>query len=313
MTKNQLTLLLYHGVTEAPSKGIENFSGKHIAAEEFRRQMHHIKTACTPLSMDDIVDLARSGDTIPDRAVAVTFDDGYKNNHAVAAPILDEYGLPAVFYVCAGMVGTNMMFATDIVEDCINLSDEQRISISLADGPETIPITTVEDKIVTVNRIKGHCKLISPEERTRVLAELSAVTGVIPSIDHSANYPMMNWAEVREMDSNNLFTIGGHSLYHHTLSKHDAHTLNLDIKTTLGLLEFNLGHAIPHFAYPEGQSVHYNDHVIETLKHEGVICSPSAIDGINESAADLFNLRRIMVGFNDNPFPFDSPAAATTA
>ena len=43
---SHLTILLYHGVTDSKSKGIENFSGKHINAKEFSRQMLFIKENC---------------------------------------------------------------------------------------------------------------------------------------------------------------------------------------------------------------------------------------------------------------------------
>lgn len=313
MAKNPLTILLYHGVTEESSHGIENFSGKHIPAREFRRQMRIVKDNCTPLSMDDVVELARSGAPVPRHAVAITFDDGYRNNHTTAAPILDDLSLPAIFYICAGMVDTDMMFTTDKVEDCINLCRKQQITIALDGDPQLIALATDDDKIAAVNRIKGYCKLVGPAERERVLTDLAAATEVTPAPDHAANYRMMDWAAVKDLDANKLFTVGGHSLYHHTLSMLPPRMLTLDIRTTLGLLEFNLGHPVTHFAYPEGQRVHYDERVIDTLQTEGVVCSPSAIDGINESAADLFNLRREMVGFNGNPFPLDARISGATA
>jgi hypothetical protein len=39
----ELTILLYHGVTDQVSRGIENFSGKHIDHAVFRQQMAYIK------------------------------------------------------------------------------------------------------------------------------------------------------------------------------------------------------------------------------------------------------------------------------
>ncbi|HEV8599586.1 MAG TPA: polysaccharide deacetylase family protein [Gemmatimonadales bacterium] len=36
--------------------------------------------------------------------LAITFDDGYRDNHHVAAPILEQFGLPACFFVTSGFI-----------------------------------------------------------------------------------------------------------------------------------------------------------------------------------------------------------------
>ena len=78
-----------------------------------------------------------------------------------------------------------------------------------------------------------------------------------------------------------------------------------DIELSIGLLEFNLNEKIVHFSYPEGQENHYNQRVIDKLKASKIVCSPSAIHGINDHENDLFNLYRIMPGFMGIPFPYD--------
>ena len=82
----------------------------------------------------------------------------------------------------------------------------------------------------------------------------------------------------------------------------------VDVSTkelSIGLLEFNLNEKISHFSYPEGQEDHYNQRVIDKLKASQIVCSPSAIHGLNNHDNDLFNLYRIMPGFMGIPFPYD--------
>lgn len=44
-------------------------------------------------------------DGVGQPAVALTFDDGYRTWYDVAAPLLAEFSIPAVFFVCSGFVG----------------------------------------------------------------------------------------------------------------------------------------------------------------------------------------------------------------
>jgi hypothetical protein len=114
---------------------------------------------------------------------------------------------------------------------------------------------------------------------------------------------MMSWKNVRELAANNLFLIGGHTLYHEIMTAQKIETMKLDIKTTISLIDFNLNQNTRHYSYPEGQQKHFNKKVINELKCNGIICSPSAVDGENYHDEDLFNLKRVMPGFMGRKFP----------
>lgn len=48
--------------------------------------------------------------TLPDRAVVLTFDDGYRSMLRVAEPILARHGLPSILFVPTGFVGGTSVF-----------------------------------------------------------------------------------------------------------------------------------------------------------------------------------------------------------
>ncbi len=72
-------ILLYHGVTSQKCQGIRNFSGKHIAQDEFDRQIRYISKDCNPVSLRELVRLLRQDQPLPEKTVAITFDDSFKN------------------------------------------------------------------------------------------------------------------------------------------------------------------------------------------------------------------------------------------
>lgn len=301
---NNLTILLYHGVTSAESVGIENYSKKHIDKDSFVSQMKFIKKKCNVVSMDEIIEIFENNKEISPNTVAVTFDDGFKNNYTDAAPVLEEFNIPSTFYITSGIINTDIMFWVDKLEDCINLCKKDKISIHL-DEKREFYLRNKEDKINALNEIKTFCKKNNKTVKNIVIQDVIESTEVKPNVNHSENYKKLDWNELNLMNNNDLFTIGGHSLYHDILSQiKNTSKLELDIELSLNLLKYHLDTEIIHYSYPEGQSNHYNEEVIRILKQNGVICCPSAIDGVNSLKDDLFNLKRIMVGFMGRKFPF---------
>jgi peptidoglycan/xylan/chitin deacetylase (PgdA/CDA1 family) len=297
-----LTVLLYHGVTDKESFGVENYSCKHINAHDFERQMVYLKKNCVTISMDDVVDIVNNECSFPENAVAITFDDGFWNNASIAAPILDSLDLSATFYVCSGMIGTKKMFWVDEIEDCINLTNKNRFDIVL-DQKKSFNLSKDHHKKECISYIKSYCKKIMKKDRLRVVSQLEDILGVHPSPEHAQNYRVMTWSEVKYLSSNKLFTVGGHTLNHDILTSVESVDAKTDIEECISLLESNLGKNVKHFSYPEGQNEHYSDAIINILKGAGIVCSPTAIDGQNSIDSDLFHLRRIMVGFMGRPFP----------
>ncbi|MCP1663264.1 peptidoglycan/xylan/chitin deacetylase (PgdA/CDA1 family) [Methanocalculus sp. AMF5] len=265
--------------------------------------MKFISESCNVISMDEAYRIYHSGLDYPVNAVAVTFDDGFKNNYTVAAPILKEYNIPAAFYVCSGVINTTMMFWVDMLEDAINLSEKEKITIFL-DKEIIFNISDNFNKFLSYTYIKDYCKKVKKNKKDKIVQSVIKETGVEPSVDHATNYLKLSWDELMKMDRDPLFTIGGHSMYHDILTRFDSDDKTfMDLDLSIRLLEYNLGHKIFHYSYPEGQNDHYNMKVITKLKELSIRVCPSAIDGINDISVDLFNLKRIMVGFNKKPFP----------
>ena len=302
---NEFTILLYHGVTNVQSREIENYSKKHISQNTFLSQMKYLKKNCNLISVEDFLTIRENKESLPPKSVIVTFDDGFKNNYTIAAPILDELGVPAVFYVCSGVVDTDVMFWVDILEDCLNFCNKKSIEIEL-DKKHEFMIDNQRNKIDALEKIKIYCKGTSKTKKDQVVSDIQNKTEVEARVEHSPNYEKISWKQLKEMNGSPLFTIGGHSVHHDILASINADQVENEILYSLDLLELNLKTSICHYSYPEGQIGHYNDNVIRLLKKNGILCSPTALPGLNSLDMDLFHLRRIMVGFNGLPFPFYS-------
>jgi peptidoglycan/xylan/chitin deacetylase (PgdA/CDA1 family) len=96
-------VLGYHGI--ARERLSEDLSLLQVAPDRFRRQLELLLAA--GFEFVTLAELARraGGATPPPGLAAVTFDDGMRNNHTTALPILSEYGIPASVYVTIGFIG----------------------------------------------------------------------------------------------------------------------------------------------------------------------------------------------------------------
>ena len=106
----------------------------------------------------------------------------------------------------------------------------------------------------------------------------------------------ISWKKVKNLSSNKLFTIGGHSHKHLSLTSLSTAELKKQIDYSFKLFKNNAKINLKHYSYPEGQKIDFNKKIIKILKKKGIICCPTAISGHNHLIKDdLFHLKRIMI------------------
>ncbi len=99
----EYSILLYHGVHgNGLDLGLRNSSGKHVSHARFAAEMQRLKSLRPVVAMADIGAAHCGEGVLPAGAVAVTFDDGFRNNMTHAWPVLEEYRIPATIYLATG-------------------------------------------------------------------------------------------------------------------------------------------------------------------------------------------------------------------
>ena len=106
---NQARILTYHSVSNFPSEKAIPYD--NVPPELFRTHMEILaRDRFNVISLRDLARIIEVNREIPPRTIAITFDDGYKNNHLNALPVLEEMGFKAAFFVIAGGLGMNEPF-----------------------------------------------------------------------------------------------------------------------------------------------------------------------------------------------------------
>lgn len=290
-----LVVYLLHGVTSEPPRPVRNYTGKHVTAGFFRSFLERLDADGAALDLDEVVRIRRAGGTYPDNAFAITFDDGFENNHDVAAPLLREFGIPATFYVTTGWTAVNGMSWIDRLEYCLERAKPGRLKFPWAGEP--VAFESAADRIRILDEVRAKVKRDRGMNVNAFVEDIFRQCGE-PVVERSDD-PLdrkMSWKQIRALDSDPLFHVGGHTHTHIIMSHVDPGVLEREVDTSLGLLKEKAGVGPEHYSYPEGLDFCFNDRVIELLKSRGVVCCPSAMDGVNTGGESLFHLRRVMVG-----------------
>lgn len=96
---NSLRILTYHKVNDARGNPLS------IPVGEFARQQEFLKRHYSVVSLSDVMSFLYDGKALPNRAVLLTFDDGYQDNMTNAYPVLKKHGHQAVIFIPTDFVG----------------------------------------------------------------------------------------------------------------------------------------------------------------------------------------------------------------
>lgn len=109
----RVPILVYHSVMpHHPGQSAEQ-RALDVDDSVFVRQMRYlVDGGYHVVSFAALVDALEGRDTLPSRAVVITFDDGWENQYRHAFPILRRFGLTATFFVFTTPIGTDAKLMT---------------------------------------------------------------------------------------------------------------------------------------------------------------------------------------------------------
>lgn len=101
--KQSIPILLYHQISPLPHPKFREFT---VTTKAFKEQMKTLeKFKFTPITFGDLLNYKRESITLPSKPVIITFDDILEDAVENSAPILEDCGYKAVFYVPTEYIG----------------------------------------------------------------------------------------------------------------------------------------------------------------------------------------------------------------
>lgn len=232
--------------------------------------------------------LALQSGTLPERALAMTFDDGYADNHDLALPVLQRHGLSAAFFVASGFLDGGRMWNDTVIESVRRTSCTE---IDLRAGPAaalgSLACATVPEKQVAISRIIAASKYLLPTERELwVNAVAKAAVCDLPS------NLMMTSDQLRALHRAGM-VIGAHTVTHPILAQLPTAEIAWEIAEGRRQLEAILNQAVKVFAYPNGKpDKDYDQRAVDIVRQQEFLAAVSTRWGACSSQDDCFQLPR---------------------
>lgn len=278
--RGRLSILIFHRVLQR----FDPMDPGLPEAGDFERRMRWVRDWFNVLPLDEAVQRLFSG-TLPSRALAITFDDGYADNEEIAAPILARLGLTATFFVSTGYLDGGCMWNDRVIES-IRACPADSIDL----GPVGLgrrALASDADRCRVADTVLDAIKHLPPEER-RAATESIAQTAGHPPMPRL----MMSPEQVRSLVRQGM-QVGGHTVSHPILACLDEADAYAEIHDGKSTLEGIVGAPVRLFAYPNGvPDADYRAEHARMVADCGFTAAVSTAWGAGSRQSDRFQLPR---------------------
>ncbi|MBK5204514.1 MAG: polysaccharide deacetylase family protein [Polaromonas sp.] len=276
----RLSILIFHRVL---SQVDPLFPGEQDA-RRFNEVLSWVRQWFQVMPLDEAVSRLGTG-TLPARAAAITFDDGYADNATNAFPILQKHGMAATFFVATSFLDGGRMWNDSVIE-AVRVFRGKALDLGHA-GLGSYFLESHEQRRVAIESLLGKIKYLGQRERQDAVAQVIDVAG-----GRLPDNLMMRSEQVLALRNAGM-QIGAHTCSHPILEKiSDGHALS-EITNSKTSLEALLGEPVSLFAYPNGKpGTDYSAKHVAMVRQAGYVAAFSTAPGVAMQTSDIYQLPR---------------------
>jgi peptidoglycan/xylan/chitin deacetylase (PgdA/CDA1 family) len=301
-------ILMYHRIA---SPEIDPW-GLSVTPQHFEEHLAVICEQAQPLGLQQLAAAQREGN-IPDRAVAITFDDGYSDNLYQAKPLLKKYNVPATVFVTTGHLDSQREFWWDELERVLLNPGTLPETLSLKIGGELRqwhlgaaahyqPDDYDGDRYRKAWEGQSHSRLafyysvwsalrtLPTEQRQLLQDDILCWANAHPQAREE--YRSLTTQELLSLEEGGLIEVGAHTVTHPSLPAHPREVQRQEVCTSKERLEQILKHSIKSFAYPFGD---FSKASVSVVKECGFEYACSTVQLGVWQGSDCFQLPRYEV------------------
>lgn len=299
-THPRIVILGYHSIQERPELYANSIGyGITHSASVFESQMKLVASKYIPVSLEEVRYILQGKKQLRKNAVAVTFDDGYRDNCDIADPILRLYGIPATFYICTSWIGTTeapwfcRLRHAFMTTKCEEWSDSvQGHRYKLCDA---------KNRSAVLQAAIGMASSMTGDTRQATIRTIERDLDVTPL--GAPGDLMMTWDHARKLRRLG-HTVGSHTMTHPNVAHLiDEQIMLTEIGESKRRIEQELQEAILDFSYPHpALNPQWTPKTLEVTKQAGYQTAVTTTPGAVRVGDSPFTLARVMVSGLESDF-----------
>jgi len=215
------------------------------------------------VSLDQLYEMLRSGETNRRPFVAFTIDDGYLDNYTNALPVFEKYDVPFTIFVATDFIDKKAILWWDCVEELIMTHE----SVTTSDG-KTYPCQTFQQRWNTFRYLRERILNLDQNCLEQGLNDMFA------RYDIDWYGPIkekgMTWSQVEELADLPLCTIGGHTVSHPSLKKISPEEAEQEIREGIERIAQFIKQPVRYFAYPYGTPHEIGEREFRIIERLGI-------------------------------------------
>lgn len=223
--------------------------------------------------------------------LALTFDDGWKDNVLYAFPVLQRKGIPASIFLSTGYIGQPRGFWWESIGDRFwqepagvdNIRLQQKLSSYGISVPEKLynnEHTLLKSRLIL--DFLGQLKNLPPFELNELAAELF----------HKGESHAMDWSDVRALEDSGLIRFGPHGHDHYILTRLEPEACVADIRRSHELIREHCRLPLNVYCYPNGNHSPVVQQAVRDLGYSHALATHS---GLIEAGVSAYALPRVDV------------------
>ncbi len=295
----RLPILAYHSIKQIGADYPFDVGVVDATPELFDRQMACVARYFTAITTDELR-AARGGAALPGNPIAITFDDGYRNNLHVAVPILKRHGLRATFFISTAFISERRLFWWDRISYVVKRSARARLLLRY---PRAIDLDLGGDAEAAIKALLKIVKETFALDIERMLDELTVAAGVAWDRDSErrmADELLLTWDDVRALRAAGM-DVQSHTTTHRVLNRLASDEALRELLESRLTLERELGVPVRAVSYPCGYSIEGERRLVAEVAAAGYELgfeSEGRISDVSDGRMRPLHLRRLSTDYD---------------
>ena len=281
-------ILMYHSVLEDPASVADSLGGMIHPRAIFEGQMELLAREFHPVSLDQVGRFVRGEKDLPERAVVVTFDDGYVDNFEMAMPILDRAGVPAAFYVTVDCVEKRRLPWPSRLRFSFRKTDRKEWKNEPA---KVWPLGSERERDAAYLAACDRVAALAGAEQERVVSQIESDLAVRLPAD--SGELMMTWEQVRGLAQHGHL-VGSHTVTHPNLAHVGVEDARRELVESKRRMEAQIQAKVVHFSYPcPALSPNWSEQTLQESQRAGYETAVTTSSGLARRDDNPLALKRV--------------------